>query len=82
MTGERKESEIVSIRKGDIARYVVLGLVIVLLTVSVVQAYQISELKEDIVNGPSFVISSGDRTSGSTAQLAAQVQVPAMVGGC
>jgi hypothetical protein len=59
-------------------KYAVLLLIGILLVVSVVQAYQINEVKEDIITGQLAAVSAGtQRTSSASTQSA-----PTMVGGC
>ena len=73
---EEKKHEIKEHKEKNTLTYVVLALVSLLLVFSVVQAFEINNLKDDI--------SVGKISSASTTSQQAQVrtQAPAMVGGC
>ena len=66
--------------KRMLGKYVMLGLVSLLLVISVVQAYQIESMKGEATVTGGVVAAPVEQQQGNTLPI--PVQAPAMVGGC
>jgi hypothetical protein len=69
----------IRIKKKDLGKYAMLALVGLLLLVSVVQAYQIASINEDLATGETAAAATGAVVQ---KELVQRAQAPAMVGGC